>query len=390
MAIKILCFSSYYLPSYKAGGPVKTIRNMVDHLLEFEFSIVTRDRDLGDAAPFTDVRVDRWKQVGRARVIYLSPGNLSLFNVFRIISNADYDVLYLNSFFDFHFTIKALLVGKLSNKKYSVVLAPRGEFSKGALALKSFKKKFYIKLFSWLGLSKGIVWQASSEFERKDIMDALSVSPESVFVARDLPEIMPEFKRPFVNKACDDLRIIFLSRISPMKNLDFALRALMFVKNVVVFDIYGPKEDPVYWESCLELIDTLPANIIVNYCGSVEPVQVSSVFAKYDLFFFPTRGENYGHVIAESLSVGTPVLISDQTPWKMLESDHLGWDLPLGSAKLFIDKIEALANLSPEERSAYREKVQENGLKRVNCENDIADNKRLFEFAIQRIDEDKA
>jgi hypothetical protein len=29
----------------------------------------------------------------------------------------------------------------------------------------------------------------------------------------------------------------------------------------------------------------------------------------------PTLGENFGHVIAESLLSNTPVLISDKTPW---------------------------------------------------------------------------
>ena len=51
--------------------------------------------------------------------------------------------------------------------------------------------------------------------------------------------------------------------------------------------------------------------------------------AANDLFFLPTRGENFGHVIAEALSVGTPVLISDQTPWRKLAAVGLGHDLPL-------------------------------------------------------------
>ena len=35
----------------------------------------------------------------------------------------------------------------------------------------------------------------------------------------------------------------------------------------------------------------------------------------HDLFVFPTLGENFGHVIYESLMCGTPVLVSDNTPW---------------------------------------------------------------------------
>ena len=38
------------------------------------------------------------------------------------------------------------------------------------------------------------------------------------------------------------------------------------------------------------------------------------MFQEYDLLFLPTKGENFGHVILESMSAGTPVLISDTTP----------------------------------------------------------------------------
>jgi hypothetical protein len=45
--------------------------------------------------------------------------------------------------------------------------------------------------------------------------------------------------------------------------------------------------------------------------------------AEYDLFLFPTLGENYGHVISEALASGCPVVISDQTPWRNLEAEGI-------------------------------------------------------------------
>ena len=45
----ILSSVGYYLPGYKAGGPIRTLANMVDRLGdEFQFKIVTLDRDFGD------------------------------------------------------------------------------------------------------------------------------------------------------------------------------------------------------------------------------------------------------------------------------------------------------------------------------------------------------
>ena len=53
---RILVLSEYYLPASKAGGALRTIVNTVETLGgEFEFLILTRDRDLLDDEPFADV-----------------------------------------------------------------------------------------------------------------------------------------------------------------------------------------------------------------------------------------------------------------------------------------------------------------------------------------------
>ena len=102
----------------------------------------------------------------------------------------------------------------------------------------------------------------------------------------------------------DTLRVVFLSRIMPKKNLVYALRVLQYVRVPVKFSIYGPVEDRSYWSECLRLLDCLPDNVKVEYRGEVQPDDVPRVLRAHDLFFLPTRGESYGHAIAEALSVG--------------------------------------------------------------------------------------
>ncbi|WP_407291291.1 glycosyltransferase family 4 protein [Stutzerimonas zhaodongensis] len=379
----MLALTSFYLPSYKAGGPVKTIRNMVEQLQDCHFSIATRDRDLCDKTSFSNVDINSWQTLENAAVIYLSPDNLSLQKMASLINGSNFDVLYLNSFFDFSFSIKPLLAKRAGLiRQRPVVLAPRGEFSAGAMALKPFKKKLFIMISKSLGLHRGVVWQASSELEKQDIVRVLGVRQSSIFVAKDLPSRY-SIAIPSENiNATDTCRLIFLSRISPMKNLDFALQVLAKVKSSLVFNIYGPIEDEVYWGSCLSLIEKLPANISVNYCGSIKPDSVADIFSSHDLFLFPTRGENYGHVIAESLSVGTPVLLSDQTPWQDLAQNDLGWDLPLDLNE-FAKKIETIAVMDKCSRLDWRKKVLLNALSIINNEKDISDNYELFNFAME-------
>lgn len=386
--LNILVFQGFYIPSFKAGGPVKTIKNMVDFLVDFQFLIITRDRDLGDSEPFYEIKTNNWQMVGNAIVLYLSSRLLSYKNLKRVIIKSNCDVIYLNSFFDYSFSIKPLILLKfLKVKRCPIVLAPRGEFSKGALSLKSFKKKLFIKIASSIGLHEQIIWQASSEMERQDIIECLSVSSCDIIVAKNLPS-----KLAFSDCTIDlipssELRIVFLSRITPKKNLRFAIEVLKFVKGEVLFDIYGPIENKDYWNFCLQLIKTLPSNIKVNYCGFIKPEEAAWTFSKYDLFFFPTLGENYGHVIAEAISVGTSVLISDQTPWRHLSDKEVGWDLSLTDFSKFIEVINFMQRMDLSEKLTFRSKVKSKGIKLVYSDGDIEANAKLFEFAIKSFKE---
>jgi len=385
---KILTLIGNYLPGSKAGGPLRTIANMVDHLSdELEFWIITRDRDLGDTSPYADIRPNRWQRVGGAMVHYLPPERCRARAMAELIASTEYDVMYLNSFFEPTFTIKPLLarrLGWLPDKP--VVIAPRGEFSTGAIKIKYPKKYVYIQIARLFRLYDKVIWQASSAYESQDIERVLHESPAAVHVATNLPGRVNSNARldaaPPRTTGGAEVRIVFLSRISPKKNLDYALRVLRDVKASVVFDIYGPAEDVDYWKRCTQWIKRLPANVSVNYMGSVHSDLVASVFSRYDVFFFPTRGENYGHVIAEALSVGTSVLLSDQTPWRGLQPAGLGWDIPLDEPDRFVGVIDELAATNQKMKDERRIHIEHAMRERLADPQACLANRELFRRAM--------
>ena len=379
----ILTFIGHYLPGYKSGGILRTIVNTVDHLCdEFEFRIVTRDRDLGDDKPYADIKLNQWQQVGNAMVYYLPPQSGSLKEILKLIVGTPHQVLYLNSFFD-PLTIKVLLNRKL--RKYiskPLIVAPWGEFAWASLKQKHLKKFIFIKAAMLLGLYNNVTWRASSEFEKLDIIKVMNVKSDTIqitgdFPIKNIPYALPDvaFKPP---PDGEGLKLVFLSRISREKNLDYALKVLNKVNARVVFDIYGPAENETYWKECRELISQLPANVIVNYLGSVNPNQVANIFSHYDLFLFPTGGEAYGHVIAESLITGTPVLISTETPWRNLETDGIGWDIDLVKMDSFVETIETFALSSHNDRLKKRAFIQAKVMKRLSDPAVIETNRQLF------------
>lgn len=387
----ILCFVAYYLPGFRAGGPLRTIANFVDRLShEFDIRIVTSDHDVHDSEPYSSVQVNAWNQIDKAHVFYASANQLTLRGIVRLLRETPHDVLYLNSFFTPRFTGLPLLARRLGlAPQVPCVIAPRGEFSPGALALKATKKKLYLALTRAIGLYKGFRWQASSEHERADILRTLPyVRPDDIHVAMDLAPVDttdPDVTLTRKRKIGESLRVCFLSRITPMKNLDFALRVLAKVRSDVVFTIYGPKEVPAYWQTCEGLISTLPENIKVKDGGEVHPCEVKQKLAQQDLFFLPTRGENYGHVIHEALTAGLAVLISDQTPWDDVESRSVGWALPLDAEQPFAQRIDTIAGWPAEALSETRRLAQAFALERSVDSAVLEANRSLFLNAIDRI-----
>jgi glycosyltransferase involved in cell wall biosynthesis len=377
---RILVFIPNYLPGYRNGGVLRTIVNTVDWLLDdCEFWIVTRDRDLGDTQQYPGISTTEWQLVEGAMVRYLGPDQLSLAALAELVNATPHDMIHLNSFFDPVFTIKMLIarrIGKLPRRP--LVLSPRGEFVDGPLKLKYRKKIAYIALSKLAGFYRDIVWHASSQLEMRDFVKVLKLDASAVKVALDLPSKV-NLETPAGALSSDGrLRLVFLSRLTREKNLDYALRTLKKVKADVVFDIFGPDEDAKYWEECRAIIQTLPSNVTVTYHGPVVPTQVAGIFGRYDMFFFPSRGENYGHVIAESVSVGTKVLISNNTPWLNLAREGLGWDVDLHDDSAFVGIIEDMAAKGQTARLKERQGVKENALKRLLDPKVVNDNRALF------------
>jgi glycosyltransferase involved in cell wall biosynthesis len=386
--VKILLLVGNYLPGFKSGGALRSTVNMVDRLGdEFEFWIITSDRDSGDEDAYSNIILKKWNLIGNAKVYYVSPEERSIASITNIINNTEHDILYLNSFFDPIFTIFPLLsrrIGKLKSRP--TILASRGEFAKGALSLKKWKKFGYLLIAKIFGLYRNILWQASSEFEANDISKIMKRFEPEIVTAPNIPKYLNSLNHNDIKTRdlSEPLKICFLGRISPVKNLDYALRVLSKVKKPVLFNIYGPIEDNHYWNECLNIIKLLPSYIRVNYKGSIENIAVTSMLSKHDLFFLPTKGENFGHVILESMSSGTPILISNTTPWRNLEKFGVGWDISLKSPDAFTAAIEKAASINQNDFKKLRITVREYAEKFTNDDSILYRTRKLFMNALGR------
>ncbi len=376
----ILVCIDWYLPGYKAGGPIRSCANIVAALKDdFYFSVITSDTDFSDETPYSNVKSNTWNFTeDGTRVYYFSKDNLSYEAISKVIKEEKPDILYMNSFFSEQFTLYPLLYSK--GNIPNVIIAPRGMLGKGALQLKSFKKKIFIWAMRLLGGYNHVRWHASTPQEEKEIKNVVGKKAK-VHVALNLSSVKIA-DGVFKSKVVNELKMVFFSRVSQKKNLHMVLELLQKVKSgfKITFDIYGTLEDTAYWQQCEKLMAELPEHITANYKGVVASEKIPEVFLNYHFSILPTMHENYGHSIVESFAQGVPVIISDQTPWKNLYASKAGWDFALNIPDQFIYAIETCAQMNQETFNQWQQGALNYARKILNNDEVLKQNKLLFEF----------
>jgi len=333
---KILITIDWFLPGYKAGGPVSSIPILVAHLKnDFEFYIITRDTDYLESLPYSTIKSNQWNDFDvNTKVFYISNENINKKFITNLIKNTKFDIAYINGIYSYFFSILPLQISKKIKPNKTIVCA-RGMLSEQAFSRKSLKKNIFIITTKLNGLFKNIIFHATNENEKNDIQKKLG-SKNEIFVVPNLTRKIENIIEKQIIKNENELNIVSIARISHEKNTKFALE---WLKNIsegkINFDIYGSIYDSDYWNECLEIIKYLPKNIKVEYKNTIDTSKVVETFSNYHVSLMPSVGENFGHSILESFIAGTPVITSKNTPWKYLENKHIGWDLDLNNISGF-------------------------------------------------------
>ncbi len=344
---RVLVFIDWYLPGYMAGGPVRSLANVVERLQhELDFHIVTRNTDYTSDQPYAGIVPDQWTTLpGGAKVWYASAKGVDLRTWKKLLAQQPWDTVYINGLYSWWFNI--LPVWLTRRRKCKRVVAVRGMLASGALRQGAAKKLLFLSVARMLELYKGVVFQATNAEEARDIQ-AHQLRPAAVAITPNLPRPV-ELQRMPIDKRQGEAELVSAARIAPEKNTLLAIEALRDVQGTVRYSLYGTVYDEAYWRKCQEAIAQLPPNVSVVHEGPVPTDDVPRVLAAAHALYMPSAGENFGHAMLEALSVGRPLLISDRTPWRGLESEHVGWDLPLAAPEAFGRTVELLCAMDQAE-----------------------------------------
>jgi glycosyltransferase involved in cell wall biosynthesis len=360
MRVALLC--PEYPPSALSGGGVSAVANLIARLgQEVEFFVLTRARDEGGASAARDV----WVPLGNAHVYCASPGASLPRRVAQILTALAPDAYLTNSLFSIPLAAAPVALRRLGRiPSRPLLVAPRGSLHPEALRSGWAKKRAFLSVARASRAYDDVAWLASSELEAQHIRHEfpharVAVAGDIVDLSATAASSLP----PRGGKRRGQLSIAYLSRILPIKNLAGGLRMLAGLEGEVRVHVYGPATDARYHAQCVREARRLPPNVHVRFEGVVEPDRVLETLAQHQVFFLPTRGESFGYAIVEGLVSGCVPVISDRTPWRGLQDEGVGWDLPLDDEGAFRGALQACIDMDASELARRSALARQLGLR---------------------------
>jgi glycosyltransferase involved in cell wall biosynthesis len=211
-----------------------------------------------------------------------------------------------------------------------LVYSPRGAFSQWAMRDGSIAKRIFWPTLQYPALRRATCFHATAETEYHDIRrlgfhQPVAIIPNGI----DLPTLADRLPG-------EQRSLLFLGRIHPKKGLDILLPAWRAVQDSFPNWrlVIAGSDDGYYGTS--GYLDQIKARAHqlglkrLEFPGPLSGERKRQAYRNADLFVLPTHSENFGMTVAESLSLGTPAVVSKGAPWSGLDQENAGWWIDMG------------------------------------------------------------
>ncbi len=266
---------------------------------------------------------------------------------FKALLNHD-NVHLCNIFYPSSIAVATLAV--LLNKK--VIWSVHGELDPWAIRYRSYKKKPFLWFINTF-LKKHVVFHTTCKEEETYVSNVFGKTAKTILLTNYI--LLPKKEQVPTQKY-----LLFVGRIHLKKGLDKLIKALakstLFRDSNYVLKVVGDYDND-HGRELIKLSDQLSLNKKIQFLGKKEGTEKFQLFASAYFTIMPSITENFGMVVVESLSQGTPVIASTGTPWRILEEENAGfWVTPqIKELTISIDTILALnkADYSLYRKNAY-------------------------------------
>lgn len=348
----IVIFTDWYVPGFKAGGPVQSVYNLSVVLSEnFHVKVVTRNTDLNSNDPYPGIVSNQWVKIGENHeVMYLSKDKTNFKYIKQIVKENTSNTIVINGLFSLYFSfLPALLC--ITYPVSKVFIAVRGMLHASALSVKPLKKQLFLAFARGFGLYQKPTLLATNEEEANEIKRVLGKT--KMAIAPNIPMVYKPLESRAEKNAV--FTIAFIGRIAPEKNPLTLIQALYSIKVPINVVFCGGSNNETYLNEFNNMLDKLPDNISKIYHPEMSHEQIQQLIKHTDLMVLPSLGENFGHAIYESLLGGVPVIIGNNTPWKNLESVMAGVEIEPKNEKVLTDAIMTFVSMDDTTYQLWRE-----------------------------------
>jgi glycosyltransferase involved in cell wall biosynthesis len=167
----------------------------------------------------------------------------------------------------------------------------------------------------------------------------IQLYPRGIDIERFHPSRKNGFWKSGYQVEEDEIKVLYVGRVSKEKNLDVLARAIRqvgWLRKNIRFIIVG--DGPYLEEMKCELRPTSTL-----FTGYLTGENLSRAYASGDLFVFPSGTDTFGNVVLEAQASGLPVIVTDKGgPRENLIPDETGLIVPAMDSQAIVDAVLSL------------------------------------------------
>ncbi len=227
----------------------------------------------------------------------------------------EYDLAHIHALFSPVSSIAAT-IARSQNIPY--ILRPLGTLDPADLQKKYLAKQHYAQLLERPNLKGASALHFTSDQEAK-ISERFGINTTDwvlpLGVQLPEPEQSTDQLRSHYNISADRPILLYMSRIEPKKGFDLLIPALKIIAQDTDFHFIlagANPQDPDYAKEIRMQVEQAIGSDRLTCTGFVSGSLKRDLLELANLFVLPSYYENFGIAVAEAMSVGVPVVISDQ------------------------------------------------------------------------------
>lgn len=265
------------------------------------------------------------------------------------------------------------------------VINPRGDMETARMnysILKKWKKMLVWNIYAKHDVEKAACIIATSQQElegirRLGVNTPIVVIPNGIEI-NTFPQVVPHHYN-------DKKVLLFLSRINPIKGIEYLLDAWAQLDGSLKFDwelhIAGNSDPKDYIISLKNKTQKLGIMNSVKFIGPINGDEKMRKYQNSNLFILPTLNENFGNVIAEAMMCECPVITTKNAPWSCLVEEKCGWWIDL-SVESLVNTLTESMSLTDEERHELGRKSRQCIINRFSSESVAKQMYKVYEWVI--------